>query len=286
MPTVRDVYNEMKALHSNAVEDITLRLLLAEVNDFETMSDLYVGMNKQMKGLNEFQRLFARVLSGEPVQYVLKKTTFMEIALYIDERVLIPRPETEELVEKLTTFIHDNYSKKNLVIADIGTGSGCIVFALEKRFPKSVIIATDISGPALDVAKINAARLKSHVIFYQGDMLLPIIAKQIKLDILVSNPPYIENIKEADLNVVSYEPHIALFALHGIDYYEKMIKIFPLVLNEGALIFFEINYDQEERLAKLVADNIPESKVNFIKDLQGKTRFMSIVYSLNNDKIK
>lgn len=286
MPTIRDVYNEMLTLHSEHVEEMTIRLLLAETNNVETMSDLYIAMNKQMKHLDEFRRLFARVLSGEPVQYVLNKTTFLEIPLYIDERVLIPRPETEELVEKLVIIINQKYANKNLVIADIGTGSGCIAFALEKSFPAATIIATDISKDALDVAKINASNLKSKITFLEGDLLEPLIEKQIRLDVLVSNPPYIENSEDVDANVINYEPHSALFAPTGIDYYEKIIKLSPLLLHEGSLIFFEINYDQEERLLKLVEEFIPGSKPNFMKDLQGKTRFLSIVYINDNDRIK
>jgi len=286
MPTIRDVYNEMMTLYSNTIEEMTVRLLLAEVNGIETMSELYIAMNKQMKHLDEFRRLFARVLNGEPVQYVLRKTTFLEIPLYVDERVLIPRPETEELVEKLIKILSNKYQKRNLVIADIGTGSGCIAFAIEKSFPSSTIIATDISQDALEVALLNASKLDSKVTFLKGDMLAPLIEKQIQLDALISNPPYIENPNDVDSNVINYEPHSALFAPTGIDYYEKMIKFSPLVLRDGSLIFFEINYDQEERLTKLVEQFIPGSKIDFIKDLQGKTRFMSVVYTHKNDKIK
>jgi len=286
MPTIREVYNEMMMLHFNTIEEMTIRLLLAEANDLETMSDLYIAMNKQMKHLDKFRRLFARVLDGEPVQYVLRKTTFMGVPLYVDERVLIPRPETEELVEKVIKILTQNYAKKNLVIADIGTGSGCIAFALEKSFPTATILATDISRDALDVAKLNASKLKSKITFLQGDLLAPLIEKQIQLDVLVSNPPYIENTKDVDSNVINYEPHLALFASNGIDYYEKTLKLSPLLLKEGSLIFFEINFDQEERLTKLVEEFIPGSKTNFIKDLQGKTRFLSIVYTRNNGRIK
>ncbi|MCX5775955.1 MAG: peptide chain release factor N(5)-glutamine methyltransferase [Firmicutes bacterium] len=285
MPTIRDVYNEMIASHSHAVEEMTIRILLAEVNGIETMSELYIAMNKPMKGLDQFRRLFARVINGEPVQYVLQKTTFCGIPLFIDERVLIPRPETEELVEKITKIIRQNYSQENLVIADIGTGSGCIAFALEKEFPKSKIFGTDISYDALEVAKMNAKKLHSNVSFFEGDLLLPLVEKNITLDVLISNPPYIENSSDVDSNVFNYEPHGALFAPHGIDFYENIIKTCSLVLHKGSTIFFEINYDQEERLKNMLEETLAGSKAKFIKDLQGKTRFLYLVYNPQNAKI-
>lgn len=285
MPTIREVYNEMTAFHSHAVEAMTIRLLLSTVNGIETMSELYIAMDQQMKGLNEFQRLFARVLSGEPVQYVLKKTTFCGISLFVDERVLIPRPETEELIDKLTQLIRSHFKNNNLVIADVGTGSGCIAFGLEKYFPKAKIMGTDISKDALDVASFNSKKIGSHVSFLQGDLLIPLIQTHQIIDVLVSNPPYIENAKETDDNVIMYEPHLALFAPHGIDFYERIFKSASLVLHDDALMFFEINHDQEVRLSKLAEDFLPYSKINFMKDLQGKTRFMSIVFKTRNDKI-
>lgn len=277
MPTIRQVYQDaLSTLGSD--EDMTVRLLLLEVNGFSSMSELLCKMEEKMHGIDEFQRLFARVLSGEPVQYVLLKTSFCGLDLYVDSRVLIPRPETEELVEKIIQEEKKGQYPLPTTLADIGTGSGCIAFALERHFPKAAIYATDSSFEALEVARINQAKLSSSVKFLSGNLLTPLIANQIHVDLLVSNPPYIKNLEDVEPLVLNNEPHSALFAPNGIDHYVSMIALFPIIMNEGGRIYFEINYDQEKELTQILTERLPGCPFKFLKDMQGKTRFLFILF--------
>lgn len=279
MPTIRDVYKDAVNSSGPKVEEMAIRLLLAEVNHIQTMSDLYILMDNPMKGLDDFRRLFARVIAGEPVQYVLGKTNFCGLEIVLDNRVLIPRPETEGLVELAIKEISKSFPQGKITIADIGTGSGCIAFALEKAFLNAKIFATDISPEALEVARKNCLNLHSKVILLQGDTVNPLFKRSEKIDVLVSNPPYIENILDVDENVKKFEPGLALYAEHGIDYYESIIKQVRLILNDNGIIFFEINYDQEERLTSIVKKFLPHSYYKFTKDLQGKTRYLHVHYN-------
>lgn len=277
MTTIRQVYKEALS-PAYGLEEMTVRMLLVSTNNFSSMTELLSNLDQPMKGIEEYQRLFARVLSGEPIQYVLQKASFYGLDLFVDRRVLIPRPETEELVEKVIRGEKKNPTPIPSVILDIGTGSGCIAFALEKHFSKSKIWAVDSSLEALEVANINKRNLCSRVTFLHGDLLLPIIQENVRVDLLVSNPPYIQNRLEVDDNVLDFEPHSALFAPHGIDHYLSMISMASLVMNDGGKMCFEINYDQEEPLKSILQEHIPNSSYEFLKDMQGKTRFLFITY--------
>lgn len=277
MTTIRQVYKEALS-PAYGLEEMTVRMLLVSTNNFSSMTELLSNLDQPMKGIEEYQRLFARVLSGEPIQYVFQKASFYGLDLFVDRRVLIPRPETEELVEKVICEEKKNPTPIPSVILDIGTGSGCIAFALEKHFSKSKILAVDSSLEALEVANINKENLGSRVTFLHGDLLLPIIRANLRADLLVSNPPYIQNRLEVDDNVLDYEPHSALFAPHGIDHYLSMISMASLVMNDGGKMCFEINYDQEEPLKNILQEHLPNSSYEFLKDMQGKTRFLFITY--------
>ncbi len=275
MTTIRQVYKEALS-PAFGLEEMTVRMLLLTANGFSSMTELLSKMDEPMKGFEEYQRLFARVLSGEPVQYVLGKTTFYGVEIWVDRRVLIPRPETEELVDRIVREF------KNVtvpsVVADIGTGSGCIAFALEKHFRNAHIYAVDSSLEALEVAKMNKQHLFSQISLMHGDLLLPLIHAGIQVDLLVSNPPYIQKREDVDSNVLSYEPHSALFAPNGTDHYRSMISMASLVMNDGGKMCFEINYDQEESLKSILNQYMPNAPYQFFKDMQGKTRFLFITY--------
>ncbi len=282
MTTIRQVYKEALS-PAYGLEEMTVRMLLQTVNHFSSMTELLSKMDEPMKGLEEYQRLFARVLSGEPIQYVLERSAFYGIDIFVDRRVLIPRPETEELVDRIIRDFKKQTNPK--VIVDIGTGSGCIAFALEKHFAESHILAVDSSTEALEVANINKQKLSSKVEFIQGDLLIPLIHRGVRVDILVSNPPYIQNPEEVDTNVLKYEPHSALFAPNGIDHYRSMISRASLVMNDGGKMCFEINYDQEEPLKRILKEFLPNSSSQFLKDMQGKTRFLFVTYMKDSRSI-
>jgi release factor glutamine methyltransferase len=228
-----------------------------------------------MLNVDRFNANLERLISGEPVQYILGFTYFCQMKFNVDSSVLIPRPETEELVENVSLLIKKHFKKP--VIGDIGTGSGAIAICLKKRFPSSRVIATDISTSALDVALENSQKLVAEVELIQGDMIEPFLNSQIRLDVLVSNPPYIESLKEASAQVVDYEPHIALFAPGGTLYYEQMLSKAHLVMKPHFLFYFEIGEHQQIALEAIIKKLKIKAEVNFIKDLQGKVRFMSLL---------
>lgn len=206
----------------------------------------------------------------KPVQYIVGNVDFFGINLKVNENVLIPRFETEELVDKVI-----NYSKifnKKLKVVDIGTGSGAIAITLKKKL-NAELTATDISNEALEVAKENALINNVQIDFKLGNLLEPLDEKY---DILVSNPPYIAYDEEIMEIVKNNEPHLALYAANnGLYCYEEILKNVKNYLNEKALIAFEIGEKQGEALKELSLKYLNvEAKIE--KDLQGRDRFAFI----------
>jgi len=214
-----------------------------------------------------------------PVQYILGETEFYDLSFKLDKNVLIPRPETEELVD----FILQNENLNNKKIIDIGTGSGCIAISLAKK-SNSEIFATDFSQKALNIAKINAKRNETKVTFIKSDILENQFVKnneiELKFDIIISNPPYVRN-SEKELmeeNVLNYEPASALFVEDNnpLIYY-KAIKSFALFsLNKNGIIYLEINEFLGTETANLFRNKY-FSSVEILKDLSNKDRFLRII---------
>lgn len=210
-----------------------------------------------------------RLEEGEPVQYIVGNVDFYGYTLNVDKRVLIPRRETEELVEEV---IIRSYSFDNPTIIDVGTGSGAIAIALSKEL-NTKIYASDISSDALTVAKDNIKKTGANVELYQGDMLNPYIDNNIKVDILVSNPPYISEDEEIEDIVKNNEPSIALYAkTNGTEYYESILKNANKVLKDRYLIAFEIGSNQAQLVKELANKYLPDAKVEIKKDLSKKDR--------------
>lgn len=237
--------------------------------------------NKQFPLSEPQQKLLysctAQLLQHTPVQYVLHEAWFAGINLYVDENVLIPRPETEELVEWVAEESQKSKVKSQKVL-DIGTGSGCIPIALKKKLPVLDAHALDVSAEALAVAQKNVVTQNTKITFYHSDILdkskwneLPVF------DIIVSNPPYIKRSEEKEMrnNVLSYEPHLALFVPDedALLFY-RMIAEFGLThLNENGNLFFEIN----EALGNVTCNLLKEkgyTNVELKKDMQGKDRMI------------
>ena len=223
--------------------------------------------------LTLLQEGLGRLLKGEPVQYVVGFASFMGRNFKVNPDVLIPRPETEEVVDHFMTQL-----PKEGTIADIGTGSGIIAISIKKAYPQFHVIASDISIQALNVAKINADQHVVDVQFLCGDTLQPFIEKKIKLDGLISNPPYIDL---SEQNVMSkstlkYEPHLALFAEdEGLKIYHLLLLQLPKVMKEGAPVVFEIGYQQGQPLKKLIQSLYPQFAPKVIADINGNDRIVS-----------
>lgn len=262
----------------NDKEESSVILLLESVLNCEA-HDLYLKMSEEIDDItvNKFNEIFNKYLhENKPIQYLIGYTTFYGYDFIVNEDVLIPRFETEELVENIL-YRYDEYFKgKKVKVCDLATGSGCIAISLAKEEPNMEIIATDISFDALMVAKLNNEKLGANVKFLQGDMLEPV--KGMKFDIFVSNPPYIPEDEEVMPLVKDNEPNIALFGGNdGMKFYRIILEGLKPLLNDKALIAFEHGYDKKEEMIKLAKKYFPNSEVEVIKDLEGRDR-MTFIY--------
>ncbi len=217
----------------------------------------------------------------KPIQYILNEVWFAGINLNVNEYVLIPRPETEELVEWLINDFQLTTQQSPVTILDIGTGSGCIAIALKKKLEKTKVTALDISEPALQTASANAILNNVNIEFIKADITQPTETHHLPdFDIIVSNPPYVTK-KEAEImnqNVFIYEPHLALFVPDEDPLlFYKSISNFALIhLKKGGLLYVEIN----ESFANEVAGLLHQKKfisIEIRKDLQGKNRMIKAV---------
>lgn len=274
--TIREFYKiySQKYKDNKYLNDICLRTLIVKNEGIKDMSTFFLCFDDELKKESKIIKDIQRVINGEPYQYVINEAEFYGLKLYVDKNVLIPRLETEELVDTLIyRYLNSNY---NYVVADIGTGSGCIALAMKKHIQNANVFAIDISEKAVNVAKLNASKLQLNINVLQGDLLSPLINKNLKVDVLISNPPYIKNKNEVDENVLNYEPHLALFAKNGVDFYERILKDSFKVLNKKAIIAFEFNYDQKDELNEIIKKYYPQSKVDFYKDAGNKWRYVII----------
>ena len=218
------------------------------------------------------EEIYTKLANHIPAQYIIGHAEFFGMQLKVDERVLIPRPETEELVE----FILAENLKDNLKVLDIGTGSGAIALALAKNRPVWSVTAADISQDALDLSSENAKRLDLEISFIKSDCFSEISSKY---DIIVSNPPYIsrEDQEEVGLNVLHSEPHLALFADEdGLAIYRRIAEDSKDYLNDGGKIYLEIGYKQGQSVPDLFRKNFPEKRVRTLKDQFGQDRMVVI----------
>ena len=218
------------------------------------------------------EEIYKKLAAHIPAQYIIGHAEFFGIQLKVDERVLIPRPETEEIVDLILT----ENPEKNLKVLDIGTGSGAIALALAKNRPDWSVTAADISEDALELATENAKRQNLDLTFIRTDCFSEISSKY---DIIVSNPPYIsrEDQEEVGLNVLHSEPHLALFADEdGLAIYRRIGEDSKDYLNDGGKIYLEIGYKQGQSVPNLFRKNFPEKRVRTLKDQFGQDRMVVI----------
>ena len=235
-------------------------------------------MKKELEYLKKYYHgnmnyALKRLASGEAVQYIVGNVDFYGYILDVDKRVLIPRRETEELVEFV---IEKSKSFTNPCIIDVGTGSGAIAISLAKELNLHVY-ASDISLDALEVAKSNASKNNASITFFNGDMLKPYIKNNIKVDIIVSNPPYIKLDEKIDDIVKNNEPNIALYAKNnGLEFYEKILKDANKIVKDKFLIAFEIGMTQAKDVEFLAKKYLSDVNVEVKKDLSGKNRYVFV----------
>ncbi len=242
-------------------------------------------INKELQ-LNDEQETLLKnyqnnLLKHKPVQYVLHEAWFAGMKFYVDENVLIPRPETEELVEWIEKDVRRKMTddRHQSSILDIGTGSGCIPIALKKKLHTIEISSMDISENALAIAKQNAVFNNTIINFFKADILDESKWNDFpKYDIIVSNPPYIKESEQTQMrkNVLHYEPYIALFVPDGdaLLFYKKMAKFGLQHLNPSGELFFEINELFGNEVCALL-DSLSYKSIQLNNDLQGKDRMIN-----------
>lgn len=235
------------------------------------------------KFLEAMRRAMRRLVAGEPLQYVLGEWDFRSLTLKCDSRALIPRPETEELVTRVLKWLKGNLSDEPRFIVDVGTGTGAIILSLAAEFKgPAVFLGTDISEAAISLAKENAAKcaLDGRVKFTVMDGLDDFDEPEV-VDVLVSNPPYIESAvcETLDPRVKDFEPRLALDGgVSGLDFYDRYLADALNILKPGGAVFFEIGENQGDSVAKLM-EGYGFSDVRIEKDYSGHDRYASAVLS-------
>ena len=215
---------------------------------------------------------YKKLLNKYPIQYLIGYVNFYGYKINVNESVLIPRYETEFLVEKVIKYCKREFNKK-ISILDIGTGSGCIGIVLSKELDSDVT-CSDISDDALEVAKKNAKENNTNIKFINSDMLNNISDKY---DLIISNPPYISYDEEVMESVKKYEPHLALYAdNNGLYYYKEILKNISKNLKEKYIIAFEIGMNQAESISNIARKYLDNIKIVVEKDLSNKDRYLFI----------
>jgi release factor glutamine methyltransferase len=288
MATIREALNEARArLRAAGIgsADLDAAVLLGHVLAADRAT-LYAHPERALlpEAQAAFEGLLARRLRGEPVAYLTGHKEFMGLDFLVDRRALIPRPETELLVEMALVEVRrrDEAELADLRVADIGTGSGAIAIALAAQEPRlPLVYATDISGEALALAAENARWLgvESRLRLLQGDLLEPLPER---VDLLLANLPYIADNEQEILapDVRDYEPHLALFGADGgLGHIRRLLASAPPRLKPGAVMLLEFGYNQRAPLAELIASLLPGAQVRFISDYAGWDRLVEITES-------
>ena len=243
------------------------------------------------EAINIWQELVIQLKQEIPIQYLLGNTEFFGLSFLVNENVLIPRPETEELVdwiieeEKKIEGLKDRGIERHrdVKILDIGTGSGCIAISLAKNIPKATVFAIDVSAKALEVAKKNGEINKVSVTFLEKNILETDDLLE-QFDIIVSNPPYVRNLEKVEIkkNVLDNEPHLALFVddFDALIFYRKIALLATKNLKQGGQLFFEINQYLGKEMVALLHENGFES-VSLRKDIYGNDRMTRAVWNKN-----
>lgn len=254
----------------NALANITIKTVIGVTK----LHGLYLTEHPVTKLQSErVVEICHELKNGKPIQYILGETTFYGCKILVTRATLIPRSETEELVELI---IRENRGFKGTIL-DIGTGSGCIAIALAKNLPGSIITGLDISEEAIMIAKKNATLNNADLNLIQADLFNINPGILTKADIIVSNPPYVRNLEKQfmNINVLDFEPHIALFVDDDepLEFYKVIVKLTNKIMAQGGMLYFEIN----EAMGKSIVELLEKSKfteIEIFKDINGKDRIV------------
>lgn len=254
-----------------------VRIMFEHLNGWSRV-DLALKANQEVSDfkVGKFLEMERRLLAGEPIQYITGEANFYGIKFHVTPDVLIPRPETAELVDLI---VDQCGGRDDLRVLDVGTGSGCIAIALSRNLPFAQVTGIDISPAAIDVARQNAADLKAQVTFEVAD-IFSYTPEPERLDIVVSNPPYITDSERADMehNVLDHEPHNALFVPDSdpLLFYRRIAEVAMKGLTSGGRLYFETNRMYTELTAQMLTAG-GWGYVQTYRDSFGNMRFVSAI---------
>ena len=270
--TIREIINEYKDKFENVQDIYSIIKYVTEMDNIQISlyKDLLLPEDFKTKIISYLEKI---INENYPVQYITNSQAFFNEVYYVDEHVLIPRQDTEILVEKAIDYIRNEGIKDAI---DLCTGSGAIGISVARNSDIEKVTLIDISEDALDVAyrNIEDNSMEDKVTVLQSNLLDEVIKNQIKTDMILSNPPYIksEDIASLDANV-KYEPVLALDGgVTGMDFYEKIVEQAKYVLNNNGLLIFEIGYDELEQMKELIAKNKEYTMLESVKDYGGNDR--------------
>lgn len=278
---MHDIILNIRKSLSNFYPDTEISGLTRLLIENVTKSSIPALLSDKSKKITEeellkIDKIVERLQKFEPIQYILGETEFYGIPFVVNENVLIPRPETEELVELI---LKENKTDQPRIL-DIGTGSGCIAISLKRHLPKSIVEGWDISKGALEVANLNSKNNSANVLFTQVDILGK-YPNRLTFDIIVSNPPYVLDSEKSEMhtNVLKYEPHTALFVADSnpLLFYNRIADVSTQLLTNGGKLYFEINRMKGQETIKMLEDK-GFSAIKLIKDISGNDRIVKAEY--------
>ena len=270
-------FEALKSVHDvNEIESFFFIL----IEYFHNLKRIDLALNPDFEISDEevlkWEAIISDLKTEKPIQYSIGETWFYDSKFYVNEHTLIPRPETEELVDWIVATEKKNDKKEKLTILDIGTGTGCIPISLKKNIPQAEVSAIDVSEEALKVAQKNALENKVAINFILQNILEIEDLKQ-QFDIIVSNPPYVRNMEKQEIkkNVLAFEPHLALFVEDNdaLLFYRKIAQLALKSLTPNGLLFFEINQYLGKETVELLED-LGFKNIELKKDIYGNDRMI------------
>jgi len=281
---IRHIQSELQGLYPETEIRSFTNLMIEKLTGFSS-TQIILNKNTLFSDIqgHEIESFIELLKKHVPIQYILGETEFYGLPFLVNDSVLIPRPETEELVDWIR---NENKRNEAINILDIGTGSGCIAIALKHEFPNAVVEAFDISDNALETAHTNADLNKLEVLFSKVD-ILNVGELNKKWDIIVSNPPYIpeQDKGEMEANVLEHEPHLALFVPDNdpLLFYRHIALFAQKLLNPNGKLYFEIHRDFGNECVELLT-SLGFSEVELRKDISGNNRMIRSVFSVSSEQ--
>lgn len=264
---LKDIYETEEAVN-------IFNLTIENLTGINTRQNSYTSFQPDGCFIKMFNEIQHRLLGNEPIQYILNEAWFYDLPFWVNASVLVPRPETEELVDWV---IKDHQQSKDLAILDIGTGSGCIPIILKKKIPRARVASCDVSAAALEVARKNARKHQTDIHFIECDFLKREQWSSMgPADVIISNPPYIPQSEKGLMhpNVLDHEPHLALFVddSEPLIFYSAIAEAGKILLNDSGLIYVEIFEGLGNETLSVFRDHGYDALLK--KDMQGKERFI------------